>query len=43
MYKSNIFVGIRIRPPLPREINAIGTYSRCILADGKKVFVSLSG
>ena len=47
--KSNIIVGIRVRPPLPREIQA-GEYQKCVLvppksagSDGEKVFVSLSG
>ena len=42
MQKSNINVGVRIRPPLPREIKD-KTFQKCVGSVGQRIYLSLSG
>ncbi len=40
---DNITVGIRVRPPLPRELENNKAFNNCVAVDGQrgKIFVSL--
>ncbi len=41
---DNITVGIRVRPPLPRELESNKVFNNCVAVDGQssKIFVSLA-
>ena len=40
---ANVEVFVRVRPPLPREIQKDGSFQNCVLANNQNVYVSLTG